>query len=175
MAFLWFDQLLSFSGPLVSVFMIGSLILTKDYISVWLEPRLLRQSLEQGVSPEIMAEIMASPDGYLNQVGGVRKNVSILFSDMRGFTSLSEKMEPEQLVALLNEYLEAMVGAILSDKGMVVTFIGDAVMAVFQIDVSPLYITVVCFSDRISHMTGFALLYLSLSHPHNIFHNNKSR
>lgn len=130
-SYLGLGVLLSLQGPLVCVAMLGSMVITRDYLAVWRDRQVLRQSLEQRVSPEIMAEILASPDGYLNQVGGVRKNVSILFSDLRGFTSLSESMEPEQLVAQLNEYLDVMVGAILSDKGMVVTFIGDAVMAVW--------------------------------------------
>jgi adenylate cyclase len=62
---------------------------------------------------------------------GVRKNIAILFSDIRGFTSMSEKMEPEELVHFLNNYLNVMVKVITNNNGIIDKFIGDAIMAIW--------------------------------------------
>lgn len=64
-------------------------------------------------------------------VGGQNKNVTVFFSDIRGFTSFSEKRTPEEVVEMLNEYFEVMVGIINKHKGVVDKFIGDAIMAVW--------------------------------------------
>jgi len=65
------------------------------------------------------------------KLGGEKLELSVLFSDIRGFTSISEKLKPEQLVSLLNEYLTEMTGIVLENKGLLDKYIGDAVMAVF--------------------------------------------
>lgn len=64
-------------------------------------------------------------------VGGSNKEVTVFFSDIRGFTAFSEKRTPEQVVAMLNEYFEVMVGIINKNGGVVDKFIGDAIMAVW--------------------------------------------
>jgi adenylate cyclase len=66
------------------------------------------------------------------KLGGEKKEITVLFSDIRGFTSMSEKMEPEQIVALLNEYLSEMNESIFAYKGTLDKFVGDAVMALFN-------------------------------------------
>jgi len=70
----------------------------------------------------------------LNQeikMGGEKTEITVLFSDIRGFTSMSEKMEPEEVVGILNEYLSEMTDAIFKNNGTLDKFIGDAVMALF--------------------------------------------
>lgn len=64
-------------------------------------------------------------------VGGTKKNVTVFFSDIRGFTAFSEGHTPEEVVTMLNEYFEVMVGIINKNKGVVDKFIGDAIMAVW--------------------------------------------
>ena len=64
-------------------------------------------------------------------LGGESLKVTILFTDIRSFTTISEKMDPQQLVGLLNEYFTAMVGIVMSEGGVVDKYIGDAIMAVF--------------------------------------------
>ncbi len=65
------------------------------------------------------------------QLGGELLTVTILFTDIRSFTTISEKMAPQQLVALLNEYFSEMVGIVMQEGGVVDKYIGDAIMAVF--------------------------------------------
>ncbi|HXN30715.1 MAG TPA: adenylate/guanylate cyclase domain-containing protein, partial [Polyangiaceae bacterium] len=65
------------------------------------------------------------------QLGGEVLQVTILFTDIRSFTSISERMDPQQLVGLLNEYFSEMVGIVMQEDGVVDKYIGDAIMAVF--------------------------------------------
>jgi adenylate cyclase len=66
------------------------------------------------------------------KIGGVRKDVAVLFVDIRGFTSLSESLPPEQIVEILNQYLALAANAVEKNSGTLDKFIGDAAMAVFN-------------------------------------------
>lgn len=102
--------------------------LIADALSKQRENLMVSRLFGEFVSAEVKDKILAQA-GTLGQ--GEKKNVAILFCDIRGFTSFSEKVPPEQIVEYLNEYLDAMVKAIHSAGGTVDKFIGDAVMAVF--------------------------------------------
>lgn len=79
------------------------------------------------VSPVLINEIMKDPSKL--KLGGDKREVTIMFSDIRGFTSISERLTPEQLVHLLNEYLTEMANIILKNNGVVDKYMGDAIMA----------------------------------------------
>jgi class 3 adenylate cyclase len=81
----------------------------------------------QFVSPEVKERIIKEKSGTL----GERKDVVVLFSDLRGFSTYSERSDPAALVKHLNEYFDGMVAAITANGGVIDKFIGDAVMAVF--------------------------------------------
>lgn len=84
-----------------------------------------RKLLERMVSPVVLDQI--DEDSF--QIGGKKVDITILFADIRGFTTYSEKRTPEDLVAILNRYLAAAAEAVLSYEGTVDKFLGDAVMA----------------------------------------------
>jgi class 3 adenylate cyclase/CHASE2 domain-containing sensor protein len=93
------------------------------------ERRRLRASFSGYVSPAIMDEILA---GRLRpEIGGGRRDVCVMFSDIRNYTTRSEGMTPEQVIAFLNRYFERVVGLIHERGGSVVSFMGDGIMAVF--------------------------------------------
>jgi class 3 adenylate cyclase len=80
------------------------------------------------ISPAVINQL--DPDSL--QLGGKRADITVLFADIRGFTSYSEKIAPEKLVSILNRYLAAMADAVLSQEGTIDKFMGDAIMAWFN-------------------------------------------
>jgi len=91
----------------------------------------VRDTFGRYLSKKVVDEILKSPEGQ--EIGGRRETVTILMSDLRGFTSLSETKDPEEMVLLLNRYLERMSKVLLDFDGMIDEFIGDAILAVFGV------------------------------------------
>ncbi len=92
--------------------------------------RELRRAFSSYVSSQLLEIISRNPEKL--KLGGERRVVTVMFSDIRGFTSLSERLKPEELVNLLNEFLTPMTDIILKNGGMLDKYIGDAIMAVFN-------------------------------------------
>lgn len=89
----------------------------------------IRQVFGRHVTDEVVNTLLASPEG--RQLGGERRTLTILISDLRGFSTLCEGLGPEQVVAILNIYLGAMADVIGEYRGSINEFIGDAILAVF--------------------------------------------
>ncbi len=120
-------------GPQLMLFLGVLLPTIEQAVSQELEKRRVRNLFTRFISPEMVDQLIATQDiNSLNK----RANVSILFSDIRGFTTLSEKLAPEEVVALLNPYLEAMTGVIYQHGGTVDKYEGDAIIAFFGEPVS---------------------------------------
>ena len=87
-----------------------------------------RRLFERMVSPAVIDQL----DPHSLQLGGQRTQITTLFADLRGFTAFSEKIDPETLVSVLNQFLAAAAEAILHEEGTIDKFLGDAVMAWFN-------------------------------------------
>jgi adenylate cyclase len=93
----------------------------------WKRRRRLRSAFGQYVSPEVMDQVLRAGA----PLGGEVRSVSVLMSDLRGFTTLSERLPPQVVSEMMNDYFTAMVDVILARRGLVQDFIGDAIMAVY--------------------------------------------
>jgi len=89
----------------------------------------VKSTFSKYVSPAIVNEILSSPEKL--ELGGVKQSVTIFFSDVRGFTTISEKLDPQALSQLLNRYLTPMTEIIFKNKGTLDKYMGDAIMAFF--------------------------------------------
>lgn len=93
--------------------------------------RRARHALERYVSRDVAHEILDNRRSFLQSLGGVRRDITVAFVDLRGFTRLSEAAEPVELIAELNDYLGRMTNVILTSGGGVDKFLGDGIMAVW--------------------------------------------
>ncbi len=124
-----FDHLSTEVSPIpfgLALNLCGLTGLATDYYLKMRETRKLSRFLARYTSPELVQEMMRDRDGIYTTLKGQKKVVAVLFSDVRGFTSMSESMEAADMVRQLNEYLNQMVAAVMQNRGIVDKFIGDA-------------------------------------------------
>jgi adenylate cyclase len=130
------QYLFSVSGTLINVvypsltlFLIYTTLTTFHYFTEERRRRQLKTAFVCYVSSSVVNEIIKNPDKL--KLGGDKRELTVLFSDIRGFTTLTEKLQSEELVALLNEYLTLMTDIVFKYEGTLDKYIGDALMAFY--------------------------------------------
>ncbi|MBI5263597.1 MAG: adenylate/guanylate cyclase domain-containing protein [Bradyrhizobium sp.] len=114
----------TFAGAAALAMMVGYRFVIADK-----EERFLRKSFAFYLAPQVIDTMLAS--AKMPALGGEMRNLTVFFSDVAGFSSISEKLTPTELVALMNEYLSAMTDIIENHGGYIDKYIGDSIVAVF--------------------------------------------
>lgn len=129
LAFALFDLgwLVDIVWPTLTIFFAYAVVTLERRITADRQRRQFKQALSQYVSPSVVEAILRDPSKL--KLGGERRRMSVLFSDIRGFTTISEGMTPEKLVQILNIYLDRMTNLVFANTGVLDKYIGDAVMA----------------------------------------------
>lgn len=120
---LWLDSVI----PAVAIVMGFISVTTNQYISEQRSKRFIQGAFGRYLSPKVIHQIVENPD--LLQLGGEKRVMTAFFSDVSGFTTISENLEPNELVTLLNDYLTKMTDVIHQFDGTVDKFEGDAIIA----------------------------------------------
>jgi adenylate cyclase len=128
-AFLSERVILTLALPLATVFVVFAFLAAFRAVNEEKRARSTRAMFSRYVSRQIVEEILHDPEAV--GLGGQMKEVTILFSDVRGFTAMSERLSAPEVVAVLNEYLTAMVDIVIANNGTVDKYVGDAIMAVW--------------------------------------------
>lgn len=101
----------------------------RSRLRLYEQKRFLRETLSRYLSPQMCREILEHPEAL--QLGGQRRHLTVLFADIMGFTSLAEKMDPGDVVAMLNAYFTQMVDVVFEHQGTLDKFLGDGLMVFF--------------------------------------------
>jgi len=115
--------------PLAALIIIYISLTVYRYLTEERERRRIKGAFTYYVSSSVVNEMLKHPEKL--KLGGDRKELSVLFSDIRGFTSIAESMSPEELVHLLNEYLTVMTNIVFKYDGTLDKYMGDAIMAIY--------------------------------------------
>ena len=122
-----FGLIINILYPLIALAIIFTALAIFRYVREENEKRTVKKAFEHYLSPHVIQEIMKDPTKL--SLGGVKKEMTVLFSDIRGFTTLSEGLSPEELTDLMNKYLTEMTNIVLANDGVLDKYIGDALMA----------------------------------------------
>jgi adenylate cyclase len=120
---------INFTYPLLTLILVYSAITVFRYVTEEREKKKIKGAFSYYVNPSVVTEMLKNPD--MLKLGGDKRIMTVLFSDIRNFTTISERLEPEALVHLLNQYLTVMTDLVFKYDGLVDKYIGDAVMAVW--------------------------------------------
>jgi adenylate cyclase len=120
--------------PALSVFIIYILCAFFSYLRSESERRRVRHAFGLYISPDFMKELTRSPDKL--QLGGEMRDLTVMFTDIRNFTTVSEGLNPQELIALMNEFLTPMSDQVMANRGTIDKYIGDAMMAFWNAPLS---------------------------------------
>jgi adenylate cyclase len=121
---------LSFTYPVGSLLLSAVGALAVHYVTEAFERARVRENFSRFVPESVVGQVLDQADGA--RLGGVARYATVMFSDLRGFTSFAEALEPDQVIRILNRYLTAMVDdGIIPHGGTLVDYMGDGIMAVF--------------------------------------------
>ncbi len=119
----------AFVYPMLALVLSGAGSLSVQLVSEAIERIRVRDLFGRFVPANVVDEVLANADGL--RLGGVQRDGTVMFSDLRGFTSFAESLTPAQVIETLNHYLSEMSDAILDHGGTLVAYMGDGIMAVF--------------------------------------------
>lgn len=129
LAFIHYRLWLNMVYPVLTMATIYLMITVYRYVTEEKEKKKIRGAFQYYLTASVMEEILKDPSKL--KLGGDKKDLTVMFSDIRGFTTISEKLTPQELVHLLNEYLTAMTDIVFKYNGLLDKYIGDAIMAVW--------------------------------------------
>jgi len=129
LTFIQMSLILPIIPPVIAIVLIYSStmfyrFLTEERQKIW-----IRKALGQYLAPSIMQEVLKNPDNL--KLRGIRNNLPVLLSDIVGLTPICEKLQPEEVVQILNEYLDKMTECIFKNSGTLDKYVGDEIVAFF--------------------------------------------
>ncbi|HEU0317201.1 MAG TPA: adenylate/guanylate cyclase domain-containing protein, partial [Solirubrobacteraceae bacterium] len=119
-----------FVYPMAALLLSASGSLAVQYATAASERERVRDLFSRFVPENVVGEVLARAEDGL-RLGGVQRVCTVMFTDLRGFTSFAESLPPDRVIAVLNQYLSSMSDAILDHSGTLVAYMGDGIMAVF--------------------------------------------
>ncbi len=113
--------------PSLTVFFLFVSAVMLTYIRTEIERRTVRHAFGLYISPDYMKDLTENPDQL--RLGGEIRDISVMFTDIRGFTGISEQLKPDELIQLMNDFLTPMSDMVMSNRGTIDKYMGDAMMA----------------------------------------------
>jgi adenylate cyclase len=132
--FFAFDKghILNIFYPLISLPIMYVTAVISSMFAAQSDRREINNLFGRYVSPQVASEILSLANTDQLKLGGTKREVTVMFADMRGFTAFSERLGPEEVVATLNKYLSVLIERVLANEGMINKFAGDNIMAVWN-------------------------------------------
>ncbi len=124
------NLLIDVTWTLISLFLIAAQQFYLNFRTQFKLRQQIKKQFSTYLDPRQVARLQKNPE--LLRLGGERRNCTIMFTDVRGFTSMSEKLEPEEVIEIMNKALTIQADAVKANEGMVDKYIGDAMMAVWN-------------------------------------------
>lgn len=127
------------------------------------EKKVIKDTFSKYINPYIMEELLNNPKGSLSALGGQKREITVVFTDIRDFTSISEILPAEQVVKFLNEYFQIMNNIIFKYNGTIDKYIGDCIMFFWNAPVDQpdhAYLAVSCVIEMIKELDKFSISYL---------------